>query len=203
MNSRKMTTSGYFERGKWESNDSADAVSTCLAWATVHHLDAMLWRLSVEQGAQDANDFNSGQVTQILTVASLELRGDLRSRQGKYEEAVTLLRRAAERERGLSYREPPIYTRPVHEMLGEAHLRAGKPRDAREAFQAALRLRPKSGHALFGIARSFALEGKRAEARRAYTEFLQSWQIADEDLPQVVQAKAWLDKEKLAATTAR
>lgn len=166
-------------------------------------LDAMLWRHSAEHGARHADDFSGASVPPILTVAALELRGHLRSHQGNYAEAVRLLTRAAEQERKLDYREPPVYTRPVQEVLGEAHLRANKPAEARTAFEAALKARPKSGHALHGLARVYAMEGKHTEARQAYTEFLQSWQMADADLPQVVQAKTWLEKEKLAGTHAR
>lgn len=66
-------------------------------------LDAMLWRLNVEHGAKNTNDFHAGEVPKILTVASFELRGNLRSHQGRYEEAASLLKRAAERERELGY----------------------------------------------------------------------------------------------------
>ncbi|MGH7602081.1 MAG: agmatine deiminase family protein [bacterium] len=88
--------------------------------------------------------------------------------------------------------DPPLYTRPSLESLGQAYLRMHEWEPARAAFQEVLRLRPNSGHALYGLAQSYAMAGKKAEAEKAYRAFLQSWREADESLPQVHEAKAWL-----------
>ena len=78
------------------------------------------------------------------------------------------------------------------EELGEAFLRAGRWQEARQAFAAVLKERPNSGHALWGIARTYALSDAGAEAEAAYRTFLKSWRYADEDLPQVIEARQWL-----------
>jgi cytochrome c-type biogenesis protein CcmH/NrfG len=67
---------------------------------------------------------------------------------------------------------------------------------ARDAFHEALRARPKNGHALYGIAQSYALSGDEAQATAAYRDFLDSWQHADSNLPQMKQAKEWLDSHR-------
>jgi uncharacterized protein HemY len=71
-------------------------------------------------------------------------------------------------------------------------LRARQWDKARQAFEEALKQRPKSGHALYGIAQSYALADDPPKAADAYREFLTSWGNADPDLPQIRQAKNWL-----------
>ena len=99
--------------------------------------------------------------------------------------------RAVDKEKELGFSEPPQYYRPARENQGYAYLRARQWEKARDCFAQALKQRPKSGHALYGIARSYALAGDVPKANQAYKDFLSSWQHADEDLPQVKQAKEW------------
>ena len=74
--------------------------------------------------------------------------------------------------------------------MGYAWLAASQFSKAREAFDAELTLRPRSGHALYGIARSYELSGDRQAAARAYANFLESWKDADRDLPMVQHARS-------------
>ena len=55
-----------------------------------------------------------------------------------------------------------------------------------------MEVRKKSGYGLFGIARSYELEGKQAEAQKAYRDFLDAWANADDDRPRVRHAREWL-----------
>jgi tetratricopeptide (TPR) repeat protein len=126
------------------------------------------------------------------SVASPELRGNIASAGGNHANAIAWLEQAVEKEKQVGYEEPPLYTRPSWESLGQACLRMREWEGARVAFQEALRLRPNSGHALYGIAQSYAMAGKKTEAEKAYRVFLQSWREADKSLPQVQQANAWL-----------
>lgn len=161
-------------------------------------LEALLWRLGEEHGARDANDYHAAEVAPVLTVAALELRGRLRAWQGRHAEAQALLQRAVEHERALDYNEPPVYTRPAAEVLGEALLLARRPAEARAAWQTALRQRPRSGFALYGLARSYDAENNRAETSRAYREFLAAWADADATLPQITAARRWLSQHSNA-----
>ncbi|MGH7454428.1 MAG: tetratricopeptide repeat protein, partial [bacterium] len=129
---------------------------------------------------------------EILSVASPELRGNVASMEGDHANAIAWLKQAVEKEKQVGYDEPPLYTRPSLESLGQAYLRMREWEPARAAFQQALKLRPNSGHALYGIAQSYAMAGKKVEAEKAYRIFLQSWCETDESLLQVQQAKAWL-----------
>ena len=175
-----------------EANDLAEAAKQAQA------LDAQLWRLqAVESAKKDADSVsppneNFAQILNLLGTMSLDLRGNLEAARGNTTEAIDLLNQAAEKERKLGYSEPPRYFRPEQESLGDVYLKSKQWDKARDAFVEALRQRPNSGHALYGIAESYALAGDVRNTTSAYRQFLFFWAHADADLPQVKQAQAWL-----------
>jgi tetratricopeptide (TPR) repeat protein len=129
-----------------------------------------------------------------LGIMASELRGALLCAQGKAQDATTAFEQAAKAEKGLGYREPPIYIRPVYESQGAALMSAGYWADARKAYERALLERPRSGFALFGIALSSENSGEPLRAVSEYTAFLEAWKGADRSLPQVIHARAYLAK---------
>jgi tetratricopeptide (TPR) repeat protein len=149
-------------------------------------LDAISWRLHAEGGM----DHDPEHLLNLLEMLSLDLRGNLRSAQGKPEEAITLLEKAVDKEKDVGYGEPPQYGRPELESLGFACIRAGKWAEARKAFQDEMITRPASGHALYGIAQTYEQAGDKKSAALAYTEFLAAWKNADPDLPMMEHAKS-------------
>ena len=149
-------------------------------------LDAISWRLHAEGGLEHDPEH----LLDLLEMISLDLRGNLRSAQGKFEEAIALLEKAVDKEKDVGYGEPPQYARPELESLGFAYLRAGKWDEARKAFQDEMITRPMSGHALYGIAQSYELAGDKARAAGAYSKFLAAWKNADPDLPMMEHAKS-------------
>ncbi|HEX4001263.1 MAG TPA: tetratricopeptide repeat protein [Candidatus Acidoferrales bacterium] len=165
-------------------------------------LDASLWRLEATKPAKksDAMDMsaveptedNPTQVLNLLGTMSIDLRGNLKLAQGDAPGGLKMLQQAAEKEKNLGYSEPPRYFRPEEESLGYAYLKLKQWDKARDAFNESLRERPKSGHALYGIAQSYALAGDVPHATAAYRDFLAAWPHADSDLPQVKQANSWL-----------
>jgi tetratricopeptide (TPR) repeat protein len=160
-------------------------------------LDALLWRLSEEQ-LDDDNKSGRDRVLKLLGTASQELRGETEARKGNLDRARKLLEDASKQETELGYSEPPQYSRPPLEVLGEVLVRAGKFSDARAAYQKDLTERPGSGFALHGIALSWEKEGNRAEAAKAYSKFLAAWSHADPELPQVKTAQAYLSQRTVA-----
>jgi len=152
-------------------------------------LDAISWRTHASK--TDDKDDNPERALLILETSSLDLRGNLRAAQGRFEEAIDLLQKAVEKDAKLGYNEPPQYARPELEALGYAFVRAKKYPEARAAFHRELIFRPASGHALYGIAQSWEAEGKREQASRAYRDFLEAWNGADSDLPMMVHARSF------------
>ncbi len=188
----------YYAKGMFalDKSDMAEAHKQAEA------LDALLWRLEAEKpkpkakGADKKDDDevqdDPDGVLKVLGTASLDLRGNIESVAGRHEQAITLLKLAADKEKDLGHPEPPSYSRPESESLGYAYLRAHEWQKARDAFNQELHERPETAFALYGIARSYALAGEVKEANDAYKRFLEGWAQADGELPQVQQARAWL-----------
>jgi tetratricopeptide (TPR) repeat protein len=179
-----------------------DAADLTEASKQAEALDAQLWRLQAaepqkkEGDSHPAPDENFEEILKILGTMSLDLRGNVEVARGSATEGIGLIQQAADKEKTLGYSEPPHYFRPEQESLGYAYLKSKQWDKARDTFQAALRQRPKSGHALYGIAQSYALSGDVENARAAYQDFLAAWPHADGDLPQVKQAHSWLAKKR-------
>jgi len=128
------------------------------------------------------SDWYFGTAAKILNVNLLELRGAHAVLTGRTDDGIAQLKEAVDRERDLGYWEPPHYTRPVVETLAWACEKAGRWKDARDAWQQSLKLRPGNGHALRGLAEAWAAEGNRDEAAKAYEAFRQAWKDADREL---------------------
>jgi len=90
-----------------------------------------------------------------LAIMALELRGLLALDRGAEDEAVALLRSAAEIEESLPLEfGPPASPKPPHELLGEILLELGRPAEAVDAFQGSLALTPLRTPSLRGLARA-------------------------------------------------
>jgi tetratricopeptide (TPR) repeat protein len=175
---------------------AADAGQAEEAQTLSNTLDALLWRLSQERIEGDRDKAGRNRVLKILGTASIELRGNLASVKGDFDVAKKLLQQAEDEDVELGYSEPPSYARPPLEILGLACIRAGKFEDAREAYEKVLAKRPKSGFALYGIALAWDKQGNKQQATKAYRKFLEAWNHADAELPQMVAAKAYLANDR-------
>ncbi len=144
-------------------------------------------------GMSMSKDAMAKPVHSYLDVAAMELRASVLLAEGRGVESDAMFTKAAEAERDLGYREPPFYIRPVEETRGDALLRAKRYDEAKQAYEAALKQRPESGFALYGVAQADAGANRRGEATQDYARLLQAWAKADADLPQLKAARAWLD----------
>jgi tetratricopeptide (TPR) repeat protein len=143
-------------------------------------------------GMPTSKDALAASIHSFLDVAALELHASVLLAQNKTTEADAAFTKAADAERSLGYREPPNYIRPVGETRGDALMRAGRYADAKAAYQAALAERPNSGYPLFGIAQSDAASNQLTIAASDYQLLLAAWKNADNNLPQLEIARAWL-----------
>jgi tetratricopeptide (TPR) repeat protein len=175
-------------------------------------LDASLWRLEATKpkkteadvgAADDHAEEDPSEILNLLGTMSLDLRGNLKVAQGDTPSGIKLLQQASDKEKNLGYSEPPRYFRPEQESIGYAYLKSKQWDKARDAFNEVLRARPKSGHALYGIAQSYAMSGDAVRATAAYRDFLTAWEHADSDLPEIKQANAWLSSRPRSAAQPR
>ena len=89
----------------------------------------------------------------------------------------------------------PAMTSPVGELLGEALLAAGKPKEALVQFEQVLGARPNRALALLGAARAAKAAGDAEKARARYGALAKLWKDSDADLPELAEVKAGVERE--------
>ncbi|HET9227587.1 MAG TPA: tetratricopeptide repeat protein [Thermoanaerobaculia bacterium] len=114
---------------------------------------------------------------------------------GKQEEALALLKEAAELEARMPPPSgPPDPVKPAPELYGEALLEAGKAEEAARQFEASLLRMPNRAASLLGAARAAAKIGDREAARRHYAALAEVWKDADPTLPDLAEVRAYLSE---------
>jgi len=124
-------------------------------------------------------DFRHVPARQILGVADKMLKGELSYREGKISESLESLRMAVKDEDSLPYTEPPIAIVPVRHALAATLLDLRRYAEAEAVCREDLVRHPENGWALYGLARSLKMQGKRAEATAAMLRFKEAWKYAD------------------------
>ncbi len=200
-----------------ESNDIA------AAQAASERMDAGLWRTKrasdtadeAKKKADDAAkkdtaaagrppalpvspDAMASPLFKALSIASLELHAGVLIAQGKLEAGKKEFAAAVAEEKKLGYHEPPFYIRPVGENEAVALIRAKDYAGAKAASEDALKERPNSGFALYGLAYVSELSGDSAGARQAYAAFLKAWSAADPALPELAHAHQVVENTNVA-----
>jgi hypothetical protein len=110
--------------------------------------------------------------------------------EGKKDEAILTLENAADREDRLGkHPVSPGAMFPVRELLAEALLDAGRPRQALEQFDASLAINPGRFNGIFGAARAAAAAGEKKRATQLYRDLLALARDGGGARPELVQVK--------------
>jgi tetratricopeptide (TPR) repeat protein len=118
----------------------------------------------------------------VLELATSHLRGEMAAKEGRTEEAVKQLRKAAAQEDALNYDEPPTWFMPIRQRLGAVLLAAGRPKEAERAFREDLVQRPENGWSLYGLTQSLRAQKRDREAAKVEERFHKAWATADVQL---------------------
>ena len=110
------------------------------------------------------------------------LAGEIDMRSGRPGDAVAHLEAAAAIEDQLLYDEPPLWYRPVRQVLGRAYQEAGRAADAERAYREDLDKFRENGWSLRGLASSLKAQGRDREAREVEERFRAAWAGADVQL---------------------
>ena len=132
---------------------------------------------------------SAGRAGRRMAMLANRLEGVLAARAHDVDSAVARFEPLA----ALEDSNPPVgppYLPPNSELLGAALLSAGRPVEARAAYQRSLALRPNRAEALLGLARASAAAGDTAAAAGYRRRLERIWRRADADHPplEVVEA---------------
>lgn len=112
----------------------------------------------------------------LLAIAADVLAGHIAAARGDFNRAIALLTAAVEKEDDLIYGEPPEWSVPVRQELGNVLLDAGRAAEAEARFREDLARFPVNGWSLAGLARSLDAQGRAAEAADARTLRATTWE---------------------------
>jgi tetratricopeptide (TPR) repeat protein len=113
--------------------------------------------------------------------------------EGKQEEALQLMRSAAELENSTEkHPVTPGAIVPARELLGELLLELREPRQALQEFEASLLVSPNRFNGLYDAARAAELSGDREKARTLYAKLTTLGEHSDGKRPELQAAKVFL-----------
>lgn len=125
-------------------------------------------------------EFNEAQA--VLGVAANVLAGRIAEARGDYEEAIDRLTEAVRLEDAMNYGEPPEWTVPVRQDLGDVLLAAGRANEAERVYRKDLDRFRENGWSLWGLARALRAQGRAAEAGEVEKRFERAWAESDVSL---------------------
>ena len=100
--------------------------------------------------------------------------------ENKKEEAVTMLRRAADAEDILGkHPVSPGALVPAREQLGDLLLELDRPKEAQQEFEAALKIYPRRFRGLYGAAQAAERSGEKEKANHYYAKLVEQTAKAD------------------------
>jgi len=154
-----------------------------VAFAQKHDLaHARAERAALATAAADKDIEAMGEQLPAKSLVELSLavlNGEIALTSGRTMAAVTAFRKAAAIEVNLPYTEPPFWHEPVSHQLGDALLRAQRPREAEAVYRASLKVYRRDGLALLGLSLALAAQGRQDEATATRKQFTEAWASAD------------------------
>jgi tetratricopeptide (TPR) repeat protein len=115
--------------------------------------------------------------------------------EGKAEEALQLLRRAAAHEDGTEKNVvTPGPVMPAQELLGKMLLEMAQPTAALQAFETAMQKEPNRFRSLYGAARAAELAGERNKAQTYYSKLMRLAEHSQQERPELQTARVFLGK---------
>jgi tetratricopeptide (TPR) repeat protein len=118
----------------------------------------------------------------VLDIGVLMARGELEYREGNYDTAFSLLRKAVEKDDALKYDEPWGWMMPVRHALGALLLEQRRLDEAEAVYTKDLQMHPDNGWALKGLCDCLKLEGRDQEAKYTEALFRKAWSRSDTPL---------------------
>ncbi len=199
------------ERGRWAEAAELTPMPSDLGWDKFPQAESITWFARGIGAARSGNVADARKslarieaLRDTLTAAKntywagqseiqrLVVAGWVARAEGKNDEAVALLRQAADRE-DATEKHPvtPGALFPAREMLANMLLDLGQPGPALAEFERSQKNDPNRFRGLAGAARAAELVGNRDKARDYYAKLIALAATADTERPEIAQAKAF------------
>jgi tetratricopeptide (TPR) repeat protein len=129
-----------------------------------------------------------------LEMQQLAVSGWIAWAESRHDEAIALLRYAADEEDALGkHPVSPGAIQPIRELLGDLYLELDRPAEALSAFERSLQLNPGRYRAIAGAARAAERAGRPEIARDHYRRLLDLAKDGDGRRPEMDRARAFLE----------
>jgi tetratricopeptide (TPR) repeat protein len=128
-----------------------------------------------------------------VDIQRLLVAGAIARAEGRNDEAVQLVRAAADREDATE--KHPVTPGPIvpaRELLGELLLELGRPAEALREFEASQQREPNRLRGYYGAARAADLAGDKGKAKAQFGQLVTLAAKAESERPEVKEAKAFL-----------
>ena len=145
--------------------------------------------------AQRAQSEQEGDLRPAIAIMEREVAALIARAGGRGNEAIAILEAATRAE--LALPAPlglPSPAKPAPELLGEMLLEAARAREAQQSFEQALGRNANRSLSVLGLARAAMMLGDTSVGRQRYRELLANFDAVDEDLPEVTEARAALER---------
>ena len=119
---------------------------------------------------------------------SLYFRAMFDLKSGRPDEAI------AEFKEALTHRPQSWNIDAYEDCLANAYLEVGRLDEAIAEYERILRLNPNYPLVHYHLSQAYEKKADQTQAHAEYEQFLQVWNKADSDLPEVVYARKWLSK---------
>jgi len=140
---------------------------------------AQLRALAKDPSLAELKIFDLNDLAKLAAIAENLLAGEIAAKSKRTDEAIALVKKAAEIEDNLLYSEPPDWPVPPRHILGAILLEAGRAAEAERVFREDLTRHRDNGWSLRGLAESLKAQGKTGEAAAVEERFRKAWARAD------------------------
>lgn len=145
-----------------------------------------LQKISKDRSLESVTIWDINKSSDLLTIASKVLEGELAAEEGEAEKAIAHLTQGVAIEDNLPFDEPPPWYFPVRQSLGAVLLDIGRAKEAESVFRKDLLKNAENPWSLFGWAESLKKRGKTDLLPDIQRRFRRAWSRADLQLKRPV-----------------
>ena len=202
--SRADWTNGLEANAHAQGCDAPSPPSTAMSCAFLQAYSAarLAWPGAKPDRLQEAARISerlggaNGGHTSIIELLRVIVRAAMAAGQEEHPELELLSMHASDlEERLLRSGQLALPFAPVAEIAGDLFYQANRFDQARRRYSDALIARPNRARSILGIARASVRLDDRKAATDAYKQFLDAWKDADQDAPELAEARAWIAKQ--------